>query len=203
MDGAFCSEVSLETKTCSKCGCQKSITEFPSKGYWCKQCKNEYLIEWRRKHPDKYKKCLNEYKNNRIKWKKEHREDYLKHSREYSRIRRAKHPEYDHEYKINHRDKYREYSKKWLLSHPEAHEKKKEYNRGWNKKHPDKCKEALHKWRKEHPDYRFKYLQTPQGKLACANQNHKRRDRTKSGKFTLAEWNNIKQQQGFRCYWCK
>ena len=46
------------------------------------------------------------------------------------------------------------------------------------------------------------YRQTPTGKLKSSNEGHNRRARIK-GKVTLDEWNTIKVNQKYRCYWCK
>jgi len=48
------------------------------------------------------------------------------------------------------------------------------------------------KWCNDHPDKRI-----------IRTNRHNRRSKMKIGKITLGEWQTIKEQQGFRCYWCK
>jgi hypothetical protein len=59
--------MNTETKTCSKCGIQKFITEFPLKNSWCKQCHSEYARKWYVKHCEQVKASAN-------KWYAEHPE---------------------------------------------------------------------------------------------------------------------------------
>lgn len=88
--------------------------------------------------------------------------------------------------------------------HPEQ---KRTSSANYYKKHTDKVKANSAKQRKEHPEYHRNYdrnyRQTPQGKISRKNSNINRRARTKGQRVTLEEWTAIKQQQGFRCYWCK
>ena len=62
----------LQTKTCTKCLRDKSISDFcRSKGskdgfnYWCKLCANEHRSAWSKSNPGKAKACTDEWvKNN-------------------------------------------------------------------------------------------------------------------------------------------
>jgi len=144
--------MNTETKTCSKCGCQKPLSEFYRDRKWyhgdCKQCRREYQRRYNTEHPEQVRECC-------LKWAVEHPEQF----KERSRKRATKH-----------REQNRERGQKYYDEHPE-------------------------RWQT--------YYQTPEGKLSRKNTRHNRRALIKGGKITLAEWTAIKEQQGFRCYWCK
>jgi 5-methylcytosine-specific restriction endonuclease McrA len=109
----------------------------------------------------------------------------------------------------NNPDKIKENQHKWSKKHPEYFikwcaehiEQRQEYARKWNENHREQ------QWYANHPEQRKessrRYRQTLKGKINDANNRHRRRVRKKGGKITLDEWTTIKQQQGFRCYWCK
>ena len=174
--------MNTETRTCRTCGCQKPTNEFYDKINWCKQCQREYHRKWRIEHHEQ------ELGRNR-KWRKENSEYTFNHNYKY----RAEHPGQIHEYNI-----------KWYADH---REQLKEKSRKWSAEHPEQRRLAVVKRHKEHPEQRQEYLrkhyQTQQYKTSNRNNQHNRRAKIKGQKVTLAEWTTIKQQQGFRCYWCK
>jgi 5-methylcytosine-specific restriction endonuclease McrA len=142
----------METKTCSKCGCPKPLSEFYFKRNTCKKCKIEYSREYRKSHLDQQHK----------------------------------------------------YNRNWRKKHPEQH---RVGIIKWQRKHPEQIRLSRVKWRKEHPEIKSqqyrKYRQTPKGKIRKVNARHNRRAKTKGQKVTLEQWMAIKEQQHFRCYWCK
>jgi 5-methylcytosine-specific restriction endonuclease McrA len=114
---------------------------------------------------------------------------YLRdYGKRHQRICKQCHNERCHKWQANNVEREKERRRKYYADHPEQH---KESCRKWRKEHPERCREIS-----------LKHSQTQQGKLASRIRSHNRRSKMK-GKITITEWNKIKQQQGFRCYWCK
>jgi hypothetical protein len=124
--------------------------------------------------------------------------------KEYGRKRYTENLEIIRKWRAEHSGELKEYQRKYRAKYPD---RVKESQRKWRAEHPKQEKHRVCKWRAQHPEQCMKrqheYNQTPQGKLAVKNGVHNRRAREKGGKITLAEWTAIKQQQDFRCYWCK
>lgn len=100
------------------------------------------------------------------------------------------------------------YHRKWRIEHREqVNENRRRYLAEHPSKISDKRKEYLKSYRSNHKSYYAQkvgeYEKTPKGRIAKANKDHNRRAQKKGGKITLTEWTTIKQQQGFRCYWCR
>lgn len=106
----------METKTCSKCGCQKPVNEFPIKENRCRQCKSEYQRKWYKEHSEQVKAY-------NVKWKKENHEHILEYNKEYAAKWRKEHPE-----------QCKESVDKWRKEHPEQ---RREYAIEWSKEHPE------------------------------------------------------------------
>jgi 5-methylcytosine-specific restriction endonuclease McrA len=182
----------MDYKRCNACGLSKPVSEF--------------YIQIDKRYDAKYyhsvcKKCDN------LKAKeyyKIHRLEITEKNAIYQLNHKSEKREYDRQYHQKHARKHQERARKWYAEHPEYC---REYGLKYRAKHPEQCKEQGHKWKREHPkqrsEYSRKYAQTPEGKISKANTQHKRRSQKKDGKITLAEWNTIKKQQHFRCYWCK
>lgn len=61
----------MEKKQCPKCQLEKPIGEFYIKQSWCKECLKSYAIDYKHKHPERFKQSQKKYKNaNREKFRK-------------------------------------------------------------------------------------------------------------------------------------
>jgi 5-methylcytosine-specific restriction endonuclease McrA len=87
-----------ETKTCSKCECQKSVSEFSPNAYWCKQCKNEYQRKWLAEHPEYQRKWYKEHPEQVRAYKVKYRKEHPEQSQIYDDKRRGKRLDYFHNY---------------------------------------------------------------------------------------------------------
>jgi len=101
--------ISMKTKTCSKCKITKPITEFCKKknrkeglSYWCKDCKKEAKKIYDQLH----KKEIEEYRNS-----------HRKESRKYRQSRKEETKTYRKQYYKEHRQEELFYCKKYSQSH--------------------------------------------------------------------------------------
>ena len=162
----------LETKICTKCNCEKEITEFGKNKYskdslqhYCKQCRNS-IEKIKRQNPDSnHKEIL--------------RKSYKKHK----------------EKRIQEKAEYRESNRKLLA------DKQKEYYRE-NKEECIEYQKKYRAYNKERiRDYWKMYRATEQGKTVKRNSNHKRRTLTKNGDVTVQQLKEL-YLTAKNCYWC-
>ena len=162
----------LETKICTKCNCEKELTEFgknkyskDSLQYYCKQCRNS-IEKIKRQNPDSnHKEIL--------------RKSYKKHK----------------EKRIQEKSKYRELNRKLLA------DKQKEYYREnkedcieYQKKYRIEKKDIIKEKHKE-------YMKKDFAKISKRNSEHKRRTLTKSGDVSAIEFKELLDNAKV-CYWC-
>ena len=150
------------TKTCSKCGKEKSILEFSRRkrskdGYytWCKECAKEYQAEWYLKN----KENVNEKHR---KYHREHLEKIRVHNREYCnrpevKQRRAEYIKSNQEHIRKYQKMYRSKNKAYIREKQnEYYHKNKEKNKQWHKKwrdsHKEQIKESNKKYREENKE---------------------------------------------------
>ena len=107
----------MEKKVCVKCGKRKLVDEFPKNRNVCKDCKAEYLREYRKHHPDK--KRSKEYERDK--------------SREYrARLKEKRGCTYPNdEYARKHRERQKEYEKNRRVKNEEYRERMRKYGRNY------------------------------------------------------------------------
>jgi 5-methylcytosine-specific restriction endonuclease McrA len=166
-----------ELKICKTCGCAKTLNNF------------QFRSDSKTYRGD-CKQCRKEYLK---KWENEHAEQ--------CRASRDK-------WKKEHPEQCRASATKWRKGHlKQVNENRRKYRAEHPNKISDKRKEYQQLYRSNHKSYFAQkvreYQKTPKGRITSKNAKHNRRARKKGGKITLAEWTAIKEQQHFRCYWCK
>jgi len=116
-------ENNMETKICSKCSIEKSISEFYKKGIHlqaqCKRCCSEYRKQYKEKHKEYFKQRREKRKEYSKQWyikNKEHRKEYFK----QWRIKNKEHrKEYDKQWKKNNKEHIREWRRKYYKKNKE------------------------------------------------------------------------------------
>jgi 5-methylcytosine-specific restriction endonuclease McrA len=103
-----------DTKTCSKCGEIKAITEFYTthNKYWCKLCVNSYNREHYAKNADKIKAQHLDYYSDKREYINARQQTYYANHAEEVKAREAR-------YKIEHADKVKARELKYRQSNPD------------------------------------------------------------------------------------
>ena len=121
----------METKTCTKCGEEKHIGDFPKGRRVCKKCFNDYNRQWLAENPqavDKYRsKVIEKYHSNA--------EYFRKKAREYQQANKEKVLSSRKEYYIKNRETI--LSKKRASQTEEEKARKSEYNKKYREKNKD------------------------------------------------------------------
>jgi len=118
-------------------------------------------------------------------WGQIHKLEIRERKRNYNQIHRL-------EIQERHSQYYQTHKNKWKL-----------YYRFNKDKHHKSTRLYYQTHKLEAQKYQRQYRQTPAGKLIRRNAAHRRRALKKDGNITLAQWNAIKLQQKYKCYWCK
>jgi hypothetical protein len=155
----------MDTKTCSKCGIEKPLSDFPKAkqckdGYlgFCKECKSkqdrEYSAQYRIDNKDKEKK-------RHAKYHKDNRDREVEKKRKY----RKEHPEADREYYLKNKEKLNEQSRENYRNNKERYS---ELGKRYYQNHKEETAAYAKKYRAEHKEEtrerRRKWKKTPKGK---------------------------------------
>lgn len=89
------SDSTTPVKVCSRCGVEKSASEFNLRRGgqlrpWCRECMRQYNIEWRERNPHYHAKYNAQW---RVKHRDQHRQYMREYQREWMRLWRADNPE--------------------------------------------------------------------------------------------------------------
>jgi len=129
----------METKICTKCGCNKKLEQFRKSGKYyrgeCKECENEKNKEYQKKNKIKILAQQKNYKKkNEEKIKKQKHKLYLKNKEKI------------HQYNIFYNKKHKEYFKNKAIEYRETHRQELiEYNKKFRENNKDKIKEYQQK----------------------------------------------------------
>lgn len=126
------------------------------------------------------------------KQRKEYREANIEKIRDRERLYREKNPEKRKEAQrkcyANKPEKYAETKKVYAQKNSA---KLKKYKSNWYYANRDRSRSNMKKWRQENPN-----------NVRLLRQKRRARKRNALGDFSLADWNNIKQQYNFTCPAC-
>lgn len=192
------------TKICSKCNCEKELTEFELRkdtNKYRNQCK-KCLLEKRKKYREnnKEKIALRKkiyYEKNKesilLKQKEvmkddEHREYKKKYAKEYYKKNKESVRGKQRLHRIKNIEKYRERDKRNTILFKDNI---KDRNKAYYIKNKEKIIEKI----KE-------YSQTEKGKIIKRNMNQRRRTLTKDGDVTTQQLKELVDRSK-KCYWCE
>lgn len=122
-------------------------------------------------------------------WHLKNKEKQNKKSREYNRQHKKILAKQRHNWYLKNRDYAIKYTKDWVKSNKEH---KKEYDRLYHKKNAEKTKLTRKEWTLRNRDKVRHYCNNRFAKI-----------RANGGNLTLAEWEEIKKLNNYRCKKCK
>lgn len=177
--------ISMETKTCTKCGIEKPIDEFRELRNSCKDCNREYgrakEAERRVRKSDEVKASKREYYFRNADKIKGKNKSYYETNKEKILAQVAEY-----------RDKNRERINAWMRTYyRENIEIRKEKDKEYNKKNKDKRQTRDKQYRQEH-----------RAEIRLRNRSRKEKLSYVRGDFTQADWDNCLSYWGNRCAIC-
>jgi len=189
------------TKICTKCNCEKELTEFnksnrtkDGKNHHCKECIKNYMNSKIDKYKDNQKKYYEENKEQISQQKKER----YQRDKDIIKSQVKKYAENNKEKLLERNRRYREKNKETIAL------KQKKYQR---ERYLQKTKEILERNRKyrlnnlgKTKEYSKNYRKTDKGKAIQRNAHSLRRTRREEGDVTTNEM--IELQKTKICYWC-
>lgn len=173
---------SLFTKTCSGCGIEKHICDFPKTGKRCQACINEKTRNWSRKNKDRVALACKKWRTNNPdkaklsvdNWKKRNKERSARTIKAWREKNRVHVKQYGKMWDYRNRDKRNLWVARWCEANREKNqaatkkwrtknrEKINRLSRIWCYKNKDKVRMGARKWSKLH-------------KKECNAKTHKRR----------------------------
>jgi len=164
----------VESKTCTKCGQEKSLSFFSrqKRGLFglhsqCRLCQAKRFKEWSKKN----------YAREQKRWR-----DW------YKKNRRAK-TQYAKKYRELNPEKVAAATKDWAKRNPD---KMRAIDRRKYEKHKSKMLQNMRVWRSKNPD-----------KVAVIKERRRARESGAAGDFTAEAWIQLKQRARYQCLCCR
>jgi len=136
------------TKTCTKCGVEKDVSEFRQYRSKCKSCEREYLQEWRNKNKEHLRRSHNN-------WRNKNKERARKTSNKWYDVNKERVKEYYNNHKTE----------------------RKLYTKQYRKEHPEKVKQAYKDWCTRNPEKVREYCRARRAKRYGVNERYLKEDR--------------------------